>query len=238
MDTKPIVSVLVPLYNGIEFLKTALESVKYQTFSFWEVIVGINGHGSGGEVASQCLDILADLADPRIQMIIQPNVRGKVESLHGLLGEAKGKWIALLDCDDAWHLEKLQRQFSALNGEARNADILGTFCQYFGEFQGSPQIPGGWIGPKHLASSNPIINSSALIRKEVCMDLGWRYTDICYGMEDYDFWMRAERRAYTLYNVPEILTYHRIHSTSAFNTKGQDPSALQAWYKKQLPAFY
>lgn len=224
------VSVLIPLYNGIEFLKTALESVKHQTFQSWEVIIGINGHGeTGGEVASQCLDILAELEEPRIRLVVQPNTKGKVESLHGLLAEAKGDWIAMLDCDDAWHSEKLLKQIHC--AEEYHADIVGTFCQYFGEFQGRPELPAGRIESKHLVSSNPIINSSALIRKTICMALGWRYTDICYGMEDYDFWMRAERRGYTLYNLPESLTYHRIHKASAFNTKQQDPKNLQTWYK-------
>lgn len=227
------VSVLIPLYNGVEFLKTALKSVKSQTFQSWEVIVGINGHGeTGGEVASQCLDILAELEDPRIHLVVQPNAKGKVESLHGLLVEAKGTWIALLDCDDAWHPEKLQKQITV--SEALRVDIVGTFCQYFGEFEGQPHLPGGWIDSKHLAIGNPIINSSALIQKNVCMDLGWRYTDICYGMEDYDFWMRAERRDFRLYNLSETLTYHRIHKASAFNTKHQDPMQLQTWYKSLI----
>ncbi len=228
----PYISILIPLYNGIEFLQECLQSVVNQTFHSWEAIIGVNGHGSnGGEVASQALDILASLGgDSRIRMIVQGSEKGKVESLNSLLGEAKGDWIAILDCDDVWHSEKLQKQVDASFTAGRDAAILGTQCQYFGELYGKPQIPHGYILPAQLASLNPIINSSCLIRRDVCMKLQWRYTDICYGMEDYDFWMRADLAGHRLYNLSESLVFHRIHSSSAFNTKSQDPKALQEWY--------
>ncbi len=231
----PYISILIPLYNGIEFLHECLQSVVNQSFHSWEAIIGINGHGvSGGEVASRTLDILAALGDSRIRMVVQGSEKGKVESLNSLLGEVKGKWIALLDCDDVWHPDKLQKQIDATFTLASDAAILGTQCQYFGEFCGNPQIPHGYILPAHLTTANPIINSSCLIRRDVCQSLQWRYTDICYGMEDYDFWMRADLAGHRLYNLSDSLVFHRIHSTSAFNTKSQDPAALQTEYRALL----
>lgn len=235
---KPFVSILVPLYNGVEFLKECLESVQVQTFHEWEAIVGINGHGeTGGDVALQVLDVLAELGgDPRIRMVIQgPPLHGKVESLNSLLKEVEAPWIALLDCDDKWHPHKLKAQLEALSGIAQEADIVGTQCVYFGEHQGSPHIPTGWIDAQHLVSVNPMINSSVLIRTEVAKKLQWRYTPICDGvMEDYDFWMRAERTGYRLFNLSVPLTHHRIHAASAFNTRTQNPKGLQKWYKSVL----
>jgi glycosyltransferase involved in cell wall biosynthesis len=237
MDTQ--VTVLIPLFNGVEFLKECLESVKAQQFQEWQVLIGINGHGlAGGDVALQVLDILAQLeGDPRIRIIIQPPpLQGKVESLNALLEEVNTPWCAILDCDDKWHPQKLHAQMDALKqgGEAEGADIVGTQCVYFGHHSGSPQIPTGWIQSHHLIQVNPIINSSALIRTEVCKKLLWRYTDLCYGMEDYDFWMRAERAGYRIYNLGTVLVSHRIHPASAFNTKTQNPKGLQDAYRTIL----
>ena len=177
MDTQ--VTVLIPLFNGVEFLKECLESVKAQQFQEWQVLIGINGHGlAGGDVALQVLDILAQLeGDPRIRIIIQPPpLQGKVESLNALLEEVNTPWCAILDCDDKWHPQKLQVQMDTLKegGKAEGANIVGTQCVYFGHHSGSPQIPTGWIQSHHLIQVNPIINSSALIRTEVCKKLLWR----------------------------------------------------------------
>lgn len=234
--SEPFVSILIPLYNGVEFLEDCLKSVQAQTFQSWELIVGINGHGpDGGEAASRTLDCLARLGDARMRMVVQgPPLQGKVESLNALLLEVRTPWIALLDCDDLWLPTKLQVQISALFGTAVDADIVGTGCSYFGHHQGFPQLPVGWIRPPHLLVANPLINSSVLIRTEVCKTLQWRYTDQCYGMEDYDFWMRAERAGFRMFNVEDRLVLHRIHPASAFNTQTQDPRSLQETYKQSL----
>lgn len=236
-SSEPFVSILIPLFNGVEFLEDCLKSVQTQTYQEWEVIVGINGHGeTGGEIASQVLDILAKIgADRRIRMIVQgTNISGKVQSLNALIGEVKAPWIALLDCDDLWLPTKLATQIAALYGPAAEASILGTGCSYFGSHLGSPQIPKGWICSQDILMANPLINSSVLIRTEVCKKLQWRYTDMCWGMEDYDFWMRAEREGYKLWNVDDPLVLHRIHASSAFNTRSQNPETLQAAYKAAL----
>lgn len=235
--SEPLVSVLIPLYNGVEFLEDCLKSVQAQTFQSWELIVGINGHGpDGGKVASQALDCLARLGDARMRVVVQgPPLKGKVESLNALLSKTKGQWIALLDCDDLWLATKLESQVSALFSEGVDADIVGTGCTYFGHHQGFPQLPVGWITSHHLMVANPLINSSALIRTEICKKLQWQYpyTDQTV-LEDYDFWMRAERAGYRLFNLEHRLVLHRIHPASAFNTQVQDIRPLQHAYRHAL----
>lgn len=237
-SSEPFVSILIPLFNGIEYLEECLKSIQAQTYQDWEVIVGINGHGeTGEEVASHVLDILVKLgADPRIRMIVQgTHICGKVQSLNALLEEVKAPWVALLDCDDLWLPTKLATQINALYAPATEASIIGTGCIYFGWHQGSPQIPIGWIGSQDILKANPIINSSALIRTDVCKRLQWRYPNMYDNlMEDYDFWMRAERDGCKLWNIGELLVLHRIHPTSAFNTRLQNPDALQAAYRQSL----
>ena len=62
---------------------------------------------------------------------------------------------------------------------------------------------------------NPIINSSCLVKKELCYwDSSWN------GIEDYDMWLRLWKGGKTFYNVDSIQVLHRIHRESAFNAKG------------------
>ena len=228
------ISILIPVFNGVEFLEECLNSVKQQTYPDWEVLIGVNGHGAdGGEVAKKATE-LAD--DPRFTVFVQgPPLKGKVESLNDLMKHVKSDWVCILDCDDYWLPTKLEEQVACLNMLGGNVDVIGTLCRYFGERTGSPQLPTGHINLESLAVVNPIVNSSSLIRREHCY---WRYTSICYAMEDYDLWMRIAFHGGKLYNIPKVLCYHRIHKQSAFNTQVQNPALLQNKYRNRNAAYF
>ena len=60
-------SILIPLYNGIDFLNEAIESVQAQTHTQWEIIIGVNGHPQGSQVYLEALALAQ--ADTRIRVI-------------------------------------------------------------------------------------------------------------------------------------------------------------------------
>jgi len=224
------ISIIIPIYNGIEFLEECINSVIAQTFLDWEILIGINGHGSdGGEVATIANHLATK--DSRIKVIIQgPPLKGKVESLNHLTSLVHTDWICVLDCDDKWEPTKLERQVYTLYHEGKYASVIGTFCRYFGEKDGYPNIKHQeYVDPAVLELYNPIINSSSLIKKELCK---WEYTELNYGVEDYYLWMEICLKGHRLYNIPEFLTWHRIHSTSAFNSKGYSDEPIRNRYKQ------
>lgn len=234
-----IIPILIPLYNGVEFLLEALESLRDQTWPHWCAHIGVNGHGeSGGDVGSLA-SALAQLDSVRIHVHVQdPVVQGKVASLHDLMGKVVAcercrgsEWIALLDADDRWTPTKLEEQVAALQGPAAGADVVGTWCRYFGDMTGSPALPAGYIEGSLLGNVNPMINSSVLIRRPWCK---WRYVEGGYGMEDYELWMQIVLSGGRLYNVGKHLVDHRVHGASAFNTHKQDPRHLQLSFKERM----
>lgn len=220
-----VVSVIIPLYNGVEYLEECVRSVIAQTFTDWEILIGINGHGDdGGEVALIAYRIAS--LDSRINVVVQPPpLKGKVESSHDLVRKSHSKWICMLDCDDKWEPTKLEKQIEASNTVATHAVVIGTFCNYFGELTGVVPIPAGLIHPSVLEMYNPIVNSSAMIQREYCM---WKDEEL----EDYGLWMNIALQGKELYNVPECLTWHRIHKTSAFNSKHISNIPLRTWYSQ------
>ena len=123
-------------------------------------------------------------------------------------------YIALLDVDDIWHHEKLNIQSQLLN----HYDVIGSKCVWFGNRAGViPDIPVGDISIYNFSLVNPIINSSSIIRKELCYwNSNWD------GIEDYDLWLRLRKQNKKFFNCKDILVKHRIHSASAFNAKGND----------------
>ena len=249
------VSILTPVHNGVEFLTECVLSVISQTFTRWEMWIGVNGHGDdGGDVGT--LVVALSALDSRIRVVIQPStVVGKVAALNDLFmrsGSGCGAgWIALLDCDDVWHPEKLEKQMGAVGvgavvGVGVGVAVVGTQCEYFGAASGSPQIPTGLISTHDLIHVNPIINSSALISRAWIERVSeapnmwsgggseWKLTEGTAPLEDYELWMRIVLGGGRLFNLPECLTRHRIHPASAFNSRGHDVRPLREWFTRKL----
>jgi glycosyltransferase involved in cell wall biosynthesis len=67
---RPYISILIPLYNGIEFLKECIDSVIAQTYGDWEAIIVINGHGDDGGDVAVSAKLIAQV-DTRIRIIVQ-----------------------------------------------------------------------------------------------------------------------------------------------------------------------
>jgi glycosyltransferase involved in cell wall biosynthesis len=200
----------MPVYNGIEFLNDSVTSVLLQTFNEWELIIGINGHLKDSEAFYLAKDY--ELIDKRIRVFDFYNLKGKSNTLNEMVKYCKYNFIALLDVDDIWQYNKLKIQKYFLN----DYDVIGSNCQYFGDLEGIvPKIPLNDISRIDFSKVNPIINSSSIIRKDLCY---WNEN----GIEDYDLWLRLRSQNKKFYNCPEILVKHRIHKQSAFNSKGHN----------------
>jgi len=217
--------VLVPLYNGIEFLEECLHSVKDQIYPSWTCIVGVNGHGeTGGAVFLKAQRIAASLSDPRFSVVNLPDIRGAPAAINRLVSMAKSAWVAHLDADDKWVPMKLHCQMKNIEGHPE-LDVVGTFCEYFGEWKGGPAIPGGFVPLDFFAKGNPMVHSSIVIRKELAL-----YTDE-FVTYDYDCWMRLMISGRVFFNVPLALTLHRVYQNSHFNASGeQKPELVRAKY--------
>lgn len=202
----------MPIYNGIEFIEESVNSIINQTFVDWELIVGINGHPENSEVLLKAKKY--ESIDSRIKVYDLYKLKGKSATLNEMLSFCKYEFIALLDVDDIWHNKKLEIQTKFLN----NNDVIGTNCIWFGDIEGVvPKIPLYDISKFNFAQVNPIINSSSIIRKNLCF---WKKE--FDGVEDYDLWIRLRKLNKRFYNCPEILVKHRIHKQSAFNSKGNN----------------
>ncbi len=222
-----LISILLPVANGAEYLFESLSSVLQQTHANWECLIVLNGVGLEGPAKA----VAEAFGDTRIRILELSTVTNKVAALNAAAKEAKGEWIALLDVDDRWHPLKLAQQVTALQTLQPAPAVIGTRARYFGEFQGIPAIPTGWITLHQLADTNPIINSSALIHKDWAE---WKYhPEYPQTTEDYYLWMCIALQGGALFVVPECLVDHRIHKASAFNGKDPSPIALQQWFLQQ-----
>lgn len=116
MDASPAVSVISPAYNHSAYIGACIESVLAQTYGDWEML--IVDDGSTDDTLAVAREYAA--RDPRIRVFTQPNVGifRLGETYNFALGQARGKYIAVLECDDVWLPEKLERQVGALEEDA------------------------------------------------------------------------------------------------------------------------
>jgi len=200
-----MISILIPIYNGIEFIEDCISSVLDQSFTEYEVIIGINGHKENSDVFNIAKEY--EKKSTKIKVYDFYTIKGKSNALNEMIKYCSYDYVAILDVDDLWHKDKLKIQIEYLS-----YDVIGSRCVYFGDRNVTPNIPIGDISKFDFLIVNPIINSSSIIRKELCY---WNNQSIV--VEDYDLWLRLWKQGKKFYNCSEILVKHRIHKTSAFN---------------------
>ena len=198
----------MPIYNGIEFIDESVSSIISQTYTEWELIIGINGHAKNSDIYNTAKKF--EKKTNKIKVYDLYTIKGKSNALNKMLSYCSYDRIAILDVDDIWYPEKLEKQIQFL----QKYDVVGSKCIYFGEINNViPNIPIGDISECNFARVNPIINSSSIIKKDLCY---WNEN----GIEDYDMWLRLRKQNKKFYNCEEVLVKHRIHNNSAFNAKG------------------
>ena len=198
----------MPIYNGIEFINESVSSIINQTYKNWELIIGINGHSQNSEIYKIAKKYEFN---KKIKVLDLYKIKGKSNALNEMIKYSKYEWISLLDVDDIWLPTKLELQIPYIN----NYDIIGTMCKYFGDQNNIPNIPIGDITKFNFLQVNPIINSSVLLKKDLCW---WNEN----GIEDYDLWLKLWKQGKKFYNINTIQVMHRIHNESAFNAQGNN----------------
>ena len=210
-----MISILMPIYNGIEFINDSVMSIIQQKHTDWELIIGINGHPPNSDVFKMAQKYVELHSNIRVYDFV--GIKGKSNTLNEMIKYCKYEWISLLDVDDVWLPNKLEKQVPYME----KYDVIGTQCFYFQNLnispRGSPGIPLGDISGFNFCNANPIINSSCLVKKSLC------WWDAIYdGIEDYDLWLRLWKNGCNFYNVPDVQVLHRVHPNSAFNAKGNN----------------
>jgi glycosyltransferase involved in cell wall biosynthesis len=215
-----MISILIPIHNGIEYIDDSVTSVINQTYEKWELIIGINGYQQNSieyRIAKEYESL-----DNRIRVLDMYELKGKSNTLNAMLKHCTYDWVSILDVDDIWFLNKLECQVPFLD----DYDVVGSQCVYLEKMEGiNPKIPFGDISTFDFKSVNPIINSSVILRKKMA-----NWNPDFDGVEDYDLWLRLRWQKMRFFNVEKVLVKHRIHPTSAFNSNNQQANLTKILY--------
>jgi glycosyltransferase involved in cell wall biosynthesis len=208
---KPKVSVLLPVFNGGEWLEPAIVSILGQSFPDLELIVIDDGStDETGRIVEN-----AKRNDGRIRSERLGHM-GIATALNRGLAMARSEIIARMDADDLARPDRLQRQFAFLERNP-NVAAVGSWARIVdrrGEATGALRPETESLALRRiLEKQNPFVHSSMMLRADPVRRLGG-YRPALEGAEDYDLWLRLSEHA-LLANVPEFLIDYRRHQTSA-----------------------
>lgn len=195
---RPLVSVIVPVYNGERYLDSTLESIFNQDYHPIEVIVVDDGS----------TDNSADIARSykKIHYIYQPN-QGQSVARNTGIAVAQGEFIAFLDADDLWMPNKLSIQISYLCNHPEVGYVLANQRMLIEEGVEKPPWYREDIFTKDRTGFFP---STLLVRKSVYKQVGLFDPSYRYG-ENAEWFARAKDVGIRKAIIPETLLLKRIH---------------------------
>lgn len=207
------ISIIMAAYNAEKTIEQAIYSVLCQTYPDFELLV-VNDCSTDKTAA-----LVAAIAekDDRVRLISNEKNGGVSYTRKHGLEEARGEWIAILDSDDAWAPEKLEKQIELQ--EKTNAELLFTGSA----FMDADGRPINWylhapaeVTYRQLLKQNVLSNSSALVRKKLYAK---HYAVGDEMHEDFAIWLSILKEGRKAYGVDEPLLIYRIAKSSKSGNK-------------------
>ncbi len=211
--TQPLVSILMPLYNGERYVRQAIQSIVKQTYTNWELLVLNDGSTDNSE------QIVREFTDERIRYVQNAENKGIVYTRNRLFELAKGDYWAILDCDDIAHYQRIAKQVAYLQQNPQ--------CVFCGTWATKINEEGTKIGKMQPPTSNEnirinqlfqssFIQSSVLLRANAMQSV--RYNADFSVAEDFDLWERLLQKGEG-HNLPEYLLEYRWYEGNTSTTK-------------------
>ncbi len=210
---EPLISVILPVYNAEKYLTEALESLRYQTYSHFEVIAIDDASSDGSYKILQKYSRL----DPRFR-IFHHQINQKIaKTLNFGLTKAKGQYIARMDADDVCLPSRFQKQLKYLLSHP-GVVIVGGQClttDKDNKLTGQKTFPTNHIDiHDRMYTANPIQHPSVMINRSLLPETFSWYNPTLPPAEDLDLYFRLGK--YGLYaNLKSFVLIYRQHSDSA-----------------------
>lgn len=231
-DTKnqiePNVSVVMPAYNCEAYIEIAIRSVMKQTYKDWELIVIDDG---STDATRSIISALAQ-EDERIKLICNPENIGVAKTRNRGLELSKGSFVALMDSDDMWRPEKLEKQLEL--AKKSGADVV--YCSYGIIDENGEKLCNDFIVPETTDYENMLIRSviscSTALFSRKAVDKYRFHTD--YYHEDLVMWLEMMRDGNRACGATEVLADYRVSRGSRASNKFR--TVVERWriYRKHM----
>jgi len=227
----PLVSVIMPAYNAQAFLGASLDSLRAQTLGDWELLACDDGSSDSTWALLQA----AAAADPRVRPLRSPRNLGAAGARNLAMGQARGRFMAFLDADDAWAPAKLARQVEFMRATGA---VLGYSAYRVIDAAGSPVgtvTPPPTLGYWRMLSGHRIGLLTAMVDRQAAGPFQFPP----HAVEDLGLWLQLTRRHGPARGLAEPLASYRVVAGSLSRDKRRYFGQVWAVYRLQpipLPA--
>ena len=217
----PLVSIVMPTYNRLQYLRAAIGSVFAQTVPDWELVIADDG--SDRETRSYLQSLTES---PRVRILLRPHCGVPAVVRNAGLAEASGAYVAFLDSDDEWMPQKLERQLTALRARPERRWSYTGYLLIDDAGTAKPRTayqerarPQGSILAALLANDVDIWTPAVVVERKLLVHLGG-FNPRLVLFEDYDLWLRLATQS-DIDLVDEPLIGVRRH-TEHFRPEGRN----------------
>lgn len=222
----PLVSVLMPVYNGGIFLKESIDSILRQSYRELELIIINDGSEDDSE------STVLSYNDGRLQYVKQER-QGIVKTLNKGLSLCRGEYIARMDADDIAEKSRIEKQVDFLQTHPQ-VQVVGAYINIFGN--GKALVKKYPLSAKAInwamLRSNAMAHPAVLFRKTLVAG-DYYYKEAFHPSEDYELWCRL-CLTHAFANIPEVLLQYRVHHAQV----SMQMHAEQALTKKEIRKEY
>lgn len=235
MEEKPMVSLVMKVYNGEKYLREAVDSILSQTYQDFELIIIDDGSSDNSA------EIVHSYVDKRIRFLQNEKNLGLCETQNRVIAAAEGKYIAVMDCDDISYPTRFEKQVAYLE-QHPEVMMCGTFRNDIIEGNEIPFQEPEWLSDSTLRFSLVFGNfffthSSIMFRAKEYRENGLQYGPAKIA-EDYQVIIEMAKR-YPVAILPERLIAYRIYPQSTSKVRLQEITdagvAIKSDYLRSLP---
>lgn len=206
MSPQPVVTVLMSVFNDLQFLPLAISSILEQTWDDLELLIIDDGSTDG------CVDFLVSIHDPRLRVLHNERNVGLTLSLRRGIELARGLYIARMDADDIALPQRLAKQVAFMEGHP-SVGLLGSACWLIdreGRTLGRRFVlPGNLQIRWQSLLTNPFLHPTVMVRRDVLVRNALNYDEAFRQAQDYDLWTRMLRHTQGA-NLEEPLIRYRL----------------------------
>ncbi len=222
-----LVSIITPLYNKEKFVEATILSVLSQTYTEWEMII----------IDDCSTDKSADIVnkycqmDSRIRYYKNNKNSGVAKSRNRAISLAKGRYIAFLDADDLWKVDKLEKQISFM--EKESCTFCYSACEVIDEqdnlIKEKRKVPA-------VVDYSSLLKGNAIPCLTVVLDrLHFDKIELTrIGHEDYVLWLELLQNGEKAQGLDEVLATYREYKSSLSSNKVMSAKWVWKIYRTHL----
>ncbi len=227
----PGISVVIPCWDQAKYLPEAVESVRQQTFSDWEIVI-VND-GSPDDTTEVATRLAAEGAG-RVTLLEKPN-GGLSSARNAGIRAAAGAYAFVLDADDRIRPTMLERTKAALDAREQ-VGFAYSHIQHFGDLDTVYPLPD--FDRATLISRDNNVCGNALIRKSMWRQVGGYDETMREGYEDWNFWLSCVEKGWEGQCIHEPLFCYRKHGQTMLADANAKRERLLARLIQNHPKLY